>query len=289
MKKKNNLWGRIWKGYLKAGIWLAVFISVQSAAGIGFFLWKIQTDPEFEEKVYRILSQTVLEGSKAMLKPALWNEWLMLFTEITPQILLVSGAVMSAGIFFFIYRKKGVMGSGKIKLPLLICSGILLNGILSAVIAVLPESLTGSHDTATAYVKTGAFILTLISAGFLSPFVEEMVFRYGMQRNLKKIHTTFAIIYQAAVFGLLHGNIVQSVYAFFLGLLFGYIYERTGDIRNSMVLHIAVNCSSVIDEKFFGGKVVPLFAMAAFLAMTLYMKESVFSYMRKVSIDKMIK
>lgn len=53
---------------------------------------------------------------------------------------------------------------------------------------------------------------------------------------------------QAAAFGLLHLNIVQSTYAYFLGLAMGWVYWKTRDLRYPMVLHLSINAASYIIE-----------------------------------------
>lgn len=53
---------------------------------------------------------------------------------------------------------------------------------------------------------------------------------------------------QAAAFGLLHLNIVQSTYAFLLGLAMGWVYWKTRDLRYPMVLHLSINAASYIIE-----------------------------------------
>ncbi|MBO6055192.1 MAG: CPBP family intramembrane metalloprotease, partial [Oscillospiraceae bacterium] len=49
------------------------------------------------------------------------------------------------------------------------------------------------------------------------------------------------VIISAVMFGLFHGNFSQFFYAFAVGLVFGYVYLRTGKIRYSIALHIFVN------------------------------------------------
>lgn len=53
---------------------------------------------------------------------------------------------------------------------------------------------------------------------------------------------------QATAFGLLHLNIVQSTYAFLLGLAMGWVYWKTRDLRYPMVLHLSINAASYIIE-----------------------------------------
>lgn len=57
-----------------------------------------------------------------------------------------------------------------------------------------------------------------------------------------------AVVLQALVFAVLHMNVVQSSYAFFMGLLFGWVYWRTGSLVWSMGLHLVINFSSYAVE-----------------------------------------
>ncbi len=54
---------------------------------------------------------------------------------------------------------------------------------------------------------------------------------------------------QALIFGMLHGNLVQSSYAAIMGLLAGWIFWRTGKLRYNIGLHLVLNFSSF----FVGG------------------------------------
>ena len=49
---------------------------------------------------------------------------------------------------------------------------------------------------------------------------------------------------QAALFGLLHGHLVQMSYAFAIGLVLGMVFWRTGRLRYNILLHAAVNLAS---------------------------------------------
>jgi hypothetical protein len=50
-----------------------------------------------------------------------------------------------------------------------------------------------------------------------------------------------AVLFSGLFFGLFHGNLNQFAYAFILGLFFGYIYVRTGELKYTIWLHMAVN------------------------------------------------
>lgn len=92
------------------------------------------------------------------------------------------------------------------------------------------------------------FLYTLIFA----PFAEEYIFRGLIYRSAR---TGFgfmpANIIQALLFALYHGNLIQGIYAFVLGLLLGYAAEYKKSMPEIVGLHMAVNISGIF--------VVPVF------------------------------
>jgi membrane protease YdiL (CAAX protease family) len=85
----------------------------------------------------------------------------------------------------------------------------------------------------------------LIYALILGPVIEEMTFRGATYSILRKnLNFWAANVIQALLFGLIHMNLIQGIYAFLLGLALGYIMERTGNILATIVLHIAFNSIS---------------------------------------------
>ena len=83
--------------------------------------------------------------------------------------------------------------------------------------------------------------VTLLCAVIVGPIAEELFFRKAMIDRLSGFHPTDAILLSALLFGLMHGNLTQFLYAFPIGVLFGVIYYRTQNIGYSILLHIAVN------------------------------------------------
>ena len=81
----------------------------------------------------------------------------------------------------------------------------------------------------------------------LAPVVEEIIFRELMTKKLCKLFPFwFVNIIQAITFGIYHLNIVQAVYAFFLGLLLGYVAYRLKSVWASVILHGAINASALV-------------------------------------------
>ncbi len=100
--------------------------------------------------------------------------------------------------------------------------------------------------------------LMFIYSVFLGPIMEEVVFRGAVLRSLEKYGKIFAIVTSAILFGLYHGNLLQGLFAFTVGVAFAYIALEYS-IKWSMALHIFNNgLSEVIDfcEESFGEHIV---------------------------------
>ena len=74
-----------------------------------------------------------------------------------------------------------------------------------------------------------------------------LVFRGVILKKARDIMPFYAAnIVQAILFGLIHSNMIQCLYAFPVGILFGYITRRYRSIIPSIVLHALLNGYSVL-------------------------------------------
>ena len=90
-------------------------------------------------------------------------------------------------------------------------------------------------------------LAAIIATCVLAPVFEEMLFRGILLRAfLLRYPRWLAISYSALFFGVAHLNIYQFFLAFFLGLLFGWLFERSQSLVPSMVLHAAINTTLVV-------------------------------------------
>lgn len=90
--------------------------------------------------------------------------------------------------------------------------------------------------------------LNLFTYAVLPALVEELVFRGWILGALQPFGERRALLLSALIFGLIHGNLTQVPFAFILGLLFGYIFLRTGRLWPGIVLHFLNNAMSVVLE-----------------------------------------
>jgi len=90
-------------------------------------------------------------------------------------------------------------------------------------------------------------VLFVCCATFVAAFFEEILFRVLVMGELLKIMRPWAAIgLQAVVFGLVHGSLFQSIFAFFIGIVLGIIYYRTRNIKNAMTCHAVFNFSAFL-------------------------------------------
>ncbi len=77
-------------------------------------------------------------------------------------------------------------------------------------------------------------------ASILAPITEEILFRGLVQRSFMPFGKKFAIFASALLFGIFHGNLAQTPFAFMTGLVLGYVAAEY-NIVWAMVLHMVNN------------------------------------------------
>lgn len=83
--------------------------------------------------------------------------------------------------------------------------------------------------------------LKILFMVILAPLLEEYICRKQIIDRTRCYGEKTAVVLSALVFGLLHQNFYQFFYAFGLGLVFAYVYLRTGRLRYTVILHAIVN------------------------------------------------
>ena len=87
--------------------------------------------------------------------------------------------------------------------------------------------------------------------------------------------TEIAIVVSALFFGLFHLNVVQGLYAFIIGLLLAYVYEKYKSIWAPILFHVAANSVSIFltevieEQSFFNNAVVFSLITIVFLCVTI--------------------
>ena len=88
-------------------------------------------------------------------------------------------------------------------------------------------------------------ILLFLSLAVIPAFVEELLFRGLILENLLPCGKTVAIFGSAFLFGMMHQNAEQLLYATGAGVVFGWIYVRTRSLWPCVLAHFINNFQSV--------------------------------------------
>lgn len=91
-----------------------------------------------------------------------------------------------------------------------------------------------------------AKIIYIITMTVAPAFIEEMVFRGIVMQSLRRFGDMFALVSSALIFGIFHLNLIQTPYAFILGLCIGYFVMRTGSLWVGVIMHFLNNSIATV-------------------------------------------
>lgn len=138
--------------------------------------------------------------------------------------------------------------------PTLILWGIILVLVTSTVIEPLLELFPAEYlDYLQDAVGTGgwAMLTTVVAA----PLLEEILFRGIIQQEISNSYGKVrGVVMAAAVFGIVHIIPQQVINAFFIGIILGYIYIKSGSLTPAILIHAVNNAISYIFMQLFGDK-----------------------------------
>ena len=108
---------------------------------------------------------------------------------------------------------------------------------------MLPETVAAYEEMVESAGLTDYSLTWVFAVVILPPLVEETVFRGLILHYLKKGGARFwaANLIQAVLFGIYHGNLVQGIYAFCIGVLLGYLAERYSSLIIPVLVHALFN------------------------------------------------
>lgn len=115
----------------------------------------------------------------------------------------------------------------------------LVGNIITAIIGAIKQSeVENVMASLTSQISPWVNFLVVVIA---APVMEELLFRKFIIDRISHYGEGVAIVVSGLMFGLFHGNLNQFVYAFLIGVLFGFIYIKTRQIKYTIILHMIVN------------------------------------------------
>lgn len=202
------------------------------------------------------ISAFLIWGLDVLIKGSLKSQadWFVQNSSRTAVCFDMAATLICAFLFYRWYQKekqrpisKVVIRRNRKRLLHAAVGLILLSGFLALFLNIVIANL-GLVSTSETYKDVAAtqysvpLWLGLLHYGLLKPMEEELVFRglvYGRMRRY--FSRAVAIPISALVFGAYHGNIVQLIYAFLMGSLLAYVFERYKSLKASFLVHSCAN------------------------------------------------
>ncbi len=143
------------------------------------------------------------------------------------------------------------IGVRKVNLPMLLWGVVVLMAssvVLEPLLLLFPKE---EYQNVTDMVGLGGW--AILSVVVCAPVLEEILFRGLIFESCReRFGSGAAVLISALLFGLVHGVPVQIINAFVVGLIFGYVYLRTGSLLSVILLHVVNNGIAYISLAFFG-------------------------------------
>lgn len=184
--------------------------------------------------------------------PPLWYQWVATIVN--------QGAFVLAVLAFGAIAHKPLLQECKINrklhwkqiliIPAIVLVGImaflpLAQGFVQLIYIITKKAPAVSMDIGTQWWEV---LITIVLVSVLPAIGEEVLFRGGVARGLKRKNYLFAILMSGLMFSIFHGNAAQTVHQFFIGMVFAYLYFVTGSLLASMFAHLLNNLFAVLFE-----------------------------------------
>lgn len=123
-------------------------------------------------------------------------------------------------------------------------AGMAVNNLIAMTPMV---EVSEGFQNANASFFGGEVIFQLLGSCLMIPIAEELVFRGVVYQRLRVyFDVRISLLVSAGIFGIVHMNLVQFVYAALLGLLLAFLYEKSGFFYVPVLGHIAANTIAVV-------------------------------------------
>ncbi|MCR8746895.1 CPBP family intramembrane glutamic endopeptidase [Romboutsia lituseburensis] len=128
------------------------------------------------------------------------------------------------------------------KILYIILFGFGVSVFTSIYVTILHTLVPSYTDVSNQLESISSNVIGALAIVVFGPIYEEILYRRIIFEYFKKNYSLVtAIVFQALVFGVAHGNIVQSIDAFIGGILLALIYIYSNSLLGSIILHMVFN------------------------------------------------
>lgn len=132
-----------------------------------------------------------------------------------------------------------------------VATGAMLGIAVNNIIAMTPlVEVSAGFKEANSSFFAGDVLFELLGSCLIIPIAEELLYRGVVYKRLRLLFGAApAVIVSAVIFGAMHVNLVQFLYAGILGLLLAYLLQSTHRIYAPILAHMAANVAAVIRQE----------------------------------------
>lgn len=119
-------------------------------------------------------------------------------------------------------------------------------------------------------------ILVSISICIVAPILEELIFRGYLLKLFQKYGVWVSILASATLFGIMHAEFTQIIPAILAGLVLGYAYYKTDDIRVPIIMHLINNVIAYTTGNINQTYLNIMFVILAIITYIIFKKDNLF-------------
>lgn len=163
--------------------------------------------------------------------------------------------LLISGLWYYLWIARGRRREGDIERPefslrsagSILCLAIGAQGLIGMLLVawqyINPEQIEAYSELMETAGIGELTVFSAIATVVMAPLGEEIVCRGLTVECLKRTGAGFWVInvVQAVLFGIMHLNLVQGVYAFLVGLVCGYLAMKYKNLLASMLFHLCFN------------------------------------------------
>lgn len=174
----------------------------------------------------------------------------------------ITAALTIPVMLFLMYRDKNAEKKQKIMSPvrkapiwkypaIMIISAALCLALNNFIVLLDVSSYSEAYEETMEVLYQPPLVLQLLCLGILMPACEELTYRGLMFRRMRRqVKFMHAAAYSSVIFAITHGNMVQALYGFAMGMMLAYVYEKYGSVAAPLLGHMTANILSVIGTRF---------------------------------------
>lgn len=227
------------KNIFKVLIWPVVFMIGQ------FFIQYVFVAIFNSKEKGNMTSSEFLEHIKTLEYQNKLNDYI----DSNALLIVMISMIIFIPLFYNIFKKYKTENNFKIKdiiIPILF--GISISLIYNILLFNLNSVIyfTNKFDG-----NNLPILVQIISSGILGPILEELIFRGIVYNKLKEFNKPMrAIILTSVIFGIIHFDIINAIYAFGVSFILIYLYEKYKTLKAPIIMHISLNTTIILMINF---------------------------------------